>query len=265
MIKFFRKIRQKTLTENKFGKYLTYAIGEIILVVIGILIALSINNWNENRKIRKQETIYLQNLKNDLHTQIKTLNFYIEFQDLIIQNSKKIVNHFDENNGFYKMDSIYPLLNDLSIRTTFINQNSTLTEMINSGEINILRNKVLKKDLLEFNQEVVTFMNITQNNNTNLIDLLIVPNLIKSSNFASSGYTNSMKTILKAKHRKKEINYIKNNDVENILNDPRERIELINNVVFRYELAQIQRTGNENLKVKAKKILNDITYQLDNN
>jgi len=47
MIKFFRKIRQQLLAENKFTKYLIYAIGEIVLVVIGILIALSINNWNE--------------------------------------------------------------------------------------------------------------------------------------------------------------------------------------------------------------------------
>ena len=265
MIKFFQRIRYDLLEKNKTGKYLKYAIGEIILVVIGILIALQINNWNENQKILKQETIYLHNLKNDLHAQIKTLDFYIEFQDLIIQNSKKIVNHFDENNGFYNMDSIYPRLNDLSIRTTFINKNSSLTEMINSGEINILRNKELKKDLLEFNQEIVTFMNITQNNNTNLIDLLIVPNLIKSSNFASSGYTNSMRTLLKATHRKKEINYIKNNDVENILNEPKERNELINNVVYRYEMAQIQRTGNENLKVKAKKLLTDIANELDNN
>ena len=51
MIKFFRKIRQRLLTENKFSKYLLYAIGEIILVVIGILIALQINNWNEGRKL----------------------------------------------------------------------------------------------------------------------------------------------------------------------------------------------------------------------
>ena len=50
MIKFFRKIRQNLLSENKFSKYLIYAIGEIILVVIGILIALQINNWNESEK-----------------------------------------------------------------------------------------------------------------------------------------------------------------------------------------------------------------------
>jgi hypothetical protein len=52
MIKFFRKIRQQLLIENKFSKYLLYAIGEIVLVVIGILIALSINNWNEKRKLK---------------------------------------------------------------------------------------------------------------------------------------------------------------------------------------------------------------------
>ena len=50
MIKFFRKIRQRLLTENKFSKYLLYAIGEIILVVIGILIALQVNNYNEAKK-----------------------------------------------------------------------------------------------------------------------------------------------------------------------------------------------------------------------
>ena len=64
MIKFFRKIRQRLLSENKFSKYLIYAIGEIILVVIGILIALSINNWNENKKDRKLEKEFLI-LKND--------------------------------------------------------------------------------------------------------------------------------------------------------------------------------------------------------
>ena len=50
MIKFFRKIRQKLLNENRFSKYLVYAIGEIVLVMIGILLALQVNNWNELRK-----------------------------------------------------------------------------------------------------------------------------------------------------------------------------------------------------------------------
>ena len=58
MIKFFRKIRYNLIDKNKTGKYLKYAIGEIVLVVIGILIALSINTWNENRKNKISESEY---------------------------------------------------------------------------------------------------------------------------------------------------------------------------------------------------------------
>ena len=71
MIKFFRKIRQKLLTENKFSKYFLYAIGEIILVVIGILIALQINNWNEKIKFEKNVATILEELKQDLVSDIK--------------------------------------------------------------------------------------------------------------------------------------------------------------------------------------------------
>ena len=54
MLRFFRQIRQRLLTENKFSKYLLYAIGEILLVVIGILIALQVDSWNEERIQKKQ-------------------------------------------------------------------------------------------------------------------------------------------------------------------------------------------------------------------
>ena len=59
MIKFFRKIRQKMLTENKFSKYLIYAIGEIVLVVLGILIALQLNNLNEEKRTHIKQENYL--------------------------------------------------------------------------------------------------------------------------------------------------------------------------------------------------------------
>ena len=78
MLKFFRKIRQKLLSENKFNKYLLYAMGEIILVVIGILIALQINNWNELKSERVIENTYMKNLLEDLEDD---LVIYDKFQD----------------------------------------------------------------------------------------------------------------------------------------------------------------------------------------
>lgn len=72
MIKFFRHIRQQLLGEGKTGKYLKYAIGEILLVVIGILIALQINNWNEERK----EQVLLNNVLSEIH-----LNLAVDLED----------------------------------------------------------------------------------------------------------------------------------------------------------------------------------------
>lgn len=79
MIKFFRKIRQNLLMENKTSKYFTYAIGEIILVVIGILIALQVSNWNENRKTQNQIAETINNLEKDLVANYKLANEKLEF------------------------------------------------------------------------------------------------------------------------------------------------------------------------------------------
>lgn len=79
MIKFFRKIRQRLLTENKFSKYLLYAIGEIVLVVIGILIALQINNWNTSNQTREVEIKYLKEIGKNLESDLADIRFNIEF------------------------------------------------------------------------------------------------------------------------------------------------------------------------------------------
>ena len=81
MIKFFRRIRQNLLNDGKTGKYVQYAIGEILLVVIGILIALSINNWNENRKTEKEIQNLLAALRTDL---IQDTHLIAERQPFIV-------------------------------------------------------------------------------------------------------------------------------------------------------------------------------------
>lgn len=73
MIRFFRKIRYKFIEQHKTGKYLKYAVGEIMLVVIGILLALQINNWNEARESNKKEVANLQSLKSEMKTSLEEL------------------------------------------------------------------------------------------------------------------------------------------------------------------------------------------------
>ena len=84
MIKFFRHFRKTFLSENKFSKYFLYAIGEIILVVIGILIALQINNWNENRKSIAMGEEYLSGIKEDIKKDLVLID------SILSMNSKSI-------------------------------------------------------------------------------------------------------------------------------------------------------------------------------
>ena len=91
MIKFFRKIRQNLLLENKTNKYFKYAIGEIVLVVIGILIALSINNWNNNSKEKKNIKNYYVRISNEIDLSMFNIKSFKESVDtLIILNKKSL-------------------------------------------------------------------------------------------------------------------------------------------------------------------------------
>lgn len=97
MIKFFRKIRQRLLTENKFSKYLLYAIGEIVLVVVGILIALSVNNLNEYQKERETEVKVLKEVVENLEANILRLQSMIERCNNDNKSANIIISIFDKN------------------------------------------------------------------------------------------------------------------------------------------------------------------------
>ena len=90
MLRFFRKIRQQFLMENHFSKYLLYAIGEILLVMIGILLALQVNNWNEQRKNKQTEQKTIQAILNNLEEDSQTLQQVMERYELTLKNIKRL-------------------------------------------------------------------------------------------------------------------------------------------------------------------------------
>lgn len=103
MFRFFRTLRQRLLTENKFSKYLLYAIGEILLVVIGILIALQVDNWNEERKRQKEISQLLLDIEQDLNLNYELANFALDFyrvQDSLVKRiAHNQLNGEDYNNN----------------------------------------------------------------------------------------------------------------------------------------------------------------------
>ena len=146
MIKFFRKIRQNLLMKNKTGKYFKYAIGEIVLVVIGILIALQINNWNENRKqLIKVQKNYHEILA-DLDRERAHANFIINKFEKQRDAYKKYLESF--NGEKISRKKMYSMLLQLNMEGLPINSNTSIIESLQaSGEIVLipqaLRNKLI--------------------------------------------------------------------------------------------------------------------------
>lgn len=100
MIKFFRKIRRNLISENKFSKYLIYAIGEIILVVIGILIALSINNWNQEQQQKKVLKNIYATIKADLQQDIKNIDKIVNSSQPMEKEYLAIINKTRKKEDF---------------------------------------------------------------------------------------------------------------------------------------------------------------------
>ncbi|SEQ96796.1 hypothetical protein SAMN05421824_2698 [Hyunsoonleella jejuensis] len=154
MIKFFRKIRKKLLSENKFSKYILYAIGEIILVVIGILIALQINSKKEEINNRIVEQSILNNLKEDFNKNQQ------EIEVLIFANNKyhRNLNKFIEILKTTPKDIKVKIDDTLAIvaiaAPTYIPTTSTIDVIISTGKIDLIKNEELKTLISRFKREV---------------------------------------------------------------------------------------------------------------
>ena len=154
MIKFFRHIRQNLIMENKTSKYLKYAIGEIVLVVIGILIALQINNWNESQKALKKEKIYLVKLSQNIKDDISLLEDIIKTDSIIINDLKKLSEEILTATSIQDIN----LKTNSRFRYLLFNPNkTTLDNIISSGQIEIIRNDSIVESLLKYYKSVTKY------------------------------------------------------------------------------------------------------------
>jgi hypothetical protein len=154
MIKFFRKIRQNLLSDGKTGKYLKYATGEIVLVVIGILIALSINNWNQNRIRATEELNILEDLKIGLEKDKADLVYNANRINSSMSSADKVI-YALENDLPYR-DSISYYLGDLMIPVMFVYSTSAF-ETLKSKGIDIIKNSELRNQIIDVYDSRYTF------------------------------------------------------------------------------------------------------------
>ena len=165
MIKFFRHIRlrlltqassdnvrQRMLKENRFSRYLLYAIGEIILVMVGILLALQVNNWNNDRANRAKEAKYLNGIRADLQIDLINLKEFMADKDIKASSSLLLLDMEDPITAaeIHRTDSI---IWRVFIWRTYNPSTKTMDELVGSGNLSLIRNDSIKALMLDIEQQ----------------------------------------------------------------------------------------------------------------
>ena len=167
MLRFFRTLRQSLLAENRVSRYLLYAVGEIVLVVIGILLALQINTWNQERQNRSEERKYLSRLEKDLQQDLLRIGVVRDNYETRLVLAMRILDSLPGSNGEYirqwpwfqeatdnysknphsdgrsKGEDLFSIL---TIQH-FAPQETTMQELLSSGKINLISDDSLKIQL----------------------------------------------------------------------------------------------------------------------
>jgi hypothetical protein len=146
MSRLFRRLRIKSLFNKKFSKYLLYAIGEVLILIFGIVIALQVNNWNEKRQRQVLEISILKALKSDLEQDIEQWQYDIYLHKDVLASIDIVTEHLE--NELPHTDTLnYHFLN--STLVSYFSYHSGGLETLKTTGINILSNEDLGKEIVD--------------------------------------------------------------------------------------------------------------------
>ena len=167
MISYFRRIRRTLMEEKRTGKYLKYAVGEIFLVVIGILIALQINNWNNQRLDRVEEKKIYQNIKQQVLDDKTELGRVIEFNDYYTKTFD-YANKLILSGSREKTDTLALIVMTISQYSDFHRTGNIYETMVSSGDIKLIQNTEVISKLQQL-ETTYTFINKLEKMNWDMI------------------------------------------------------------------------------------------------
>ena len=186
MLQFFRKIRRQLLTENKISRYILYAIGEILLVVIGILIALQINNWNENQKNKSLEVNYIKGLISDLDYDIRGFSQGIDAIERHRESADALLNCY-KNNTTLPDSVLIEHLSNLVVISRFNHSNTVMDDMKSSGRLNLISADSVRQRIISYYKLAEGMIDGSERNNDWILNHIIAsPDYTGAFNFNST-------------------------------------------------------------------------------
>lgn len=182
-MKLFRKIRQSLIKEGNLKRYLLYALGEILLVMIGISLAFQVNNWNDNRTKKASELRYYENIKEQIKDDKGLILEQMELNNgfgVQFNYANKIL----ESNDRSKMDTLGLIARNLTQYTDFDRQGNIYETMVNSGEVKLLRNHQIINGL-RLLEEKYLYINRMENIHYDAMMKYVVPSITPVLRFSN--------------------------------------------------------------------------------
>lgn len=239
MIKLFRNIRLRLLTETKFTKYLVYAFGEIILVVVGILIALQINNWNEERKKDLRSSSIYQELINNIQMDIDDLRGNLR-SDSVTRTSISYVLQLLEEKPPYDITTMPQHFGKMSVYTNFID-NSSAFENLKSIGFDFIKDDALRNEIINYYDVTCDFLLSIEKDVLNKHeDAFVKPFMME--HFDYSSFFNPAYPL----------------DYNNLINNPK----LKSIIATKDRLFEWKKKGIENVISESEKLINKINTEI---
>ncbi len=227
------------MEQNKTGKYFKYAIGEIVLVVIGILIALQINNWNERRLEANQEKITLSNLNEEFQDNLRDLDSINAKLSNTIGTMEHLFAMFNKEESQYTSKTLDSIIGKTLTSPTWKPSEFVLNDLKNSGGLSKLRNKELKKLLFQWTRyynEMKEMAMQTEKTSIDIIDFLKIHGSLRNVDASASSFMYE-----RSKLDIDNLSLLQNPQFENYIDD---------------KLFVLHQTNN--MSVKAKQLINQI-------
>ena len=236
MITFLRKTRKTLFDSGKAGRYILYAIGEIFLVVIGILIALQINNWNESNKRDKRELVLLKELVGNLKTNVNNLNNDIASQVESANIIDFLIDHLDNRRPYFDSLDYYFSMSDFAPDVILT---SSAFETLKSSGLELIKSPILRT-------EIINLFEVTY------------PYLLQETKRLEDQVWPAVVVPMIQKHFREEMNRYIPTNYEALLND----VEFINMLSKRGRMRKSSTTQKKEAKAKTERIIDLIEDEL---
>lgn len=218
MIRFFSRLRYQLAAENRVAKYLRYAVGEILLVVIGILIALQVNTWNQKRIAGIEEKTILKNIHSEFLENNKSIKEKLKQSDSGFQSSKILMNLVGKSENEIEKLNIDSLLFSSLESGEFKFSENTISDLLQSGRLQLLHNEKLVNLLYEWSGTKMAYY--TSNERMNLkIDNELVPYLQKKYPLKDIDIYGALEWESKSLLETDKLQIFKDLEFENIMDD----------------------------------------------